>query len=258
MPSKLDVMIDGAGDVLQKTGTLHVARTAAQQLVDHLVKKAQAGEQFNDLEKDAVVGLYKAFVYGGRFLPPHHPEAAVLLDHYLKKDVIHPIEINFGMYEEDERVKYEMGSIRTNEAKSIRTATRTGMSTSRALVASKMNYADNRFVLKYRTRNLGNGLCETTWRVNSVFKFEGFASPPLETKVTHFPYKGEVLNVSDGLSGYLVDQGIAKPFPYFSQRTQTWRCDAPLEVLDAPRFPFPNHEKKESRSQDGPSAVHSK
>src|ERR1051326_57262 len=199
---------------------MHVMTKFTQEKVDDLARKAEERKPFTSIEKEEATALYWAFVEGG-WIKGYH-EASILLTHYLRKDTVSPVLIDFDMYESEPKVQFEMQKVRIADCDVIRKGATNMIRTSASITARKMNYADNRFTLKSITRRLDAQHCETTWEVRSYYRFEDFKGA--DSKKSHFHAYDQTLIVPDGLSRYLVDQGIAKEFPYYSVKRESWLC----------------------------------
>ena len=223
-----------------------------QDALNYLACKAQAKLPFSDDDKEFLIEIYEAFSWGGWWL--NYPEASLLAKHYVSMKggtESNPLMVDPTIYKEAPIVIASMEAMKTyilelDEKKSNFSSLKCdNPGYTKTSYANKLRYmkyksegkviedgvlqapqnntrlkkTDNRFYLKALTVKTLNGF-RTTWRVDSLYDFEPFGENNFYTDI-NLP-SGFTLIIYDGLSEYMVKLGIAKPFWYRMEWTESW------------------------------------
>ncbi|HKP60879.1 MAG TPA: hypothetical protein VJV78_29320 [Polyangiales bacterium] len=223
-----------------------------QTAIDYLTCKAQASMAFTADEKTFMKELYESFSFGGSM--KGFDEAAQLANHYVNGGGA-KLTINSTVYQSSVIVKDASAAIKdyirdllakkrpfqtvsTADPKFIKSPfTKALLLGSGRNVGSqgyliktgyllteqnneRLQKANNRFVLSAVTSGLAPTRLSTRWSVNDYYEFEPFARAP--GMFTNIPLGSYTLKIADGLSHYMVTQGIAKAFDYSSEWTEAW------------------------------------
>lgn len=226
------------------------ALIALQSAVDHLSQKARLRQPFFENEKEFLVELFECFSLGGRITG--FGEAAQLARHYVEGKgktlrIDHEVYAESVIVQEVQAVmklqieidlKSAKGAVALSSAdlrlkkrpellplasKSRNVNTQGRLLDEGWLLAEQNNQrlqkANNRFQLTSVSQR-GSSLISTTWRVDDEYVFEGFKKGFVTNIVIR---ENMILRVPDGLSAYMVDLGVAKPFKHFAEWKDEWR-----------------------------------
>ncbi len=223
-----------------------------QNTIDYLECKARQNKDFTKEEKVFMKKIFECFWWGGQY--HGYKEAAKLADHYVNGNG-KKLKINEDVYRTSVIVNDTCSAIknylraRNENNKFISTITTANqdfinskyaallksgkrnvstqgyMLNNGCLLAEQNNQrlknADNRFYLHASTIKAA-GYFTTTWRVESIYDFEPFASN--KDYVTHIPLSGSyTLKIPDGLSHYLTTINVARNFDYYAEWTEKWK-----------------------------------
>ena len=225
-----------------------------QSTVDYLTCKAKNQAVFSGRDKEFLKEFFEALWWGGQV--KGMKEAAQLANHYVNGGGAR-LNIDPEVYRTSVIVADTMAAIRrflAEEAAAKRavTAIKSGDAALRrkpyyraltkgggarsqktqgvilkggALQAEQVNTrlknADHRFILQAIVSNPKPDTFMIDWRVVSTYDFEPFSKASYYTELTFAD--GLTLRLPDGLSEYMVQLGVAKPFEYVAQWRETWQ-----------------------------------
>ncbi len=226
-----------------------------QKKINELEEKAKNKKDFNEIDRNFVIDLYKMLSTGG--LVTGYPEASSLLYRYISPSLMpakifnrggqkidDPFMIDSGIYKQSKIVKYAMENMKkiiktgyiNNEINnyvdidsSVLKITDRNIDTEgnilpdgRLLVEQnnkRLKYTDHRFKLNSHSEKLPNGKIKTTWFVLSRYEF---ASYP-DKMYSEFKISEDIsLTIDDGLSQYLTELGIAEEFYHMGKWEEIW------------------------------------
>ena len=227
--------------------------TKLQTAIDHLTAKAKLNGSFTKDEKEFLKEIYEALWWGGTY--KGYPEAAALAYHYVRGNG-EELKINAEVYATSVIVQAVQTVMKQQivqdlqkgtDAKALmsndprlhkrqdykalfrnkgRKADTEGYLVDDGVLLTEQNNkrlknADNRFRLGSVSQPASDGAISTTWRVDSYYDFAPFAKA---SHVTHIPLASKkTLLLPDGLSHYMVSQGIAQEFKYYAEWREIWK-----------------------------------
>ena len=223
-----------------------------QNALDYLTCKAKQKMPFDNDEKEFLKELYEAFWWGGQY--KGYKEAAQLANHYVNGEgngKATPLKVQAEVYKTSIIVVRTMAAMKTYIKESIDNKlpffeircdnvkfrskkytnlltrmnykTEGKMKANGVLEAAQNNHrlhkTDGHFYLKATTTKLSDKKVNTVWSVDSLYDFEAFEK---HDYYTHIPLGKHKLIVSDGLSEYMTQIGVAQAFWYRAEWSELW------------------------------------
>ncbi|MBN1525190.1 MAG: hypothetical protein JW904_11940 [Spirochaetales bacterium] len=198
-----------------------------QQKIDMLEKKAIKGEYFSIEEKNFCVKVFDSLTFGGRVMG--YREASEMLSHYIHGNGI-AMETGKEAFVQNKKVQQACRQILLRLEADIRAQRwhekhRYGSPT--LFISqdedSRLFYLSNVFEVTATAKKTGKNSYRVEFRVDRFYQFSSYQAQikRFDTPkhlVSYFPTSvpGKTLTIDDGLSEYLVSQGIAKEFDYFA------------------------------------------